>query len=101
MTLTPRIRSGVAIGVLTLAAVAVGVVMRAAAVHDGNSSPAPVVSAEPDAEQLRQICGSPPAAEGSFFCIGRDRSISPSQLVIPGHPDRETAGVLQSSGRDR
>jgi hypothetical protein len=91
MTPTPSIRSGVAIGALTLAAVAVGVVMRAAAVHDGNSSPAPVVSADSDAEQLQQICGSPPATEGSSFCIGRDRSISPSQLVIPGYPDRDVA----------
>ena len=82
-----------AIGVLTLVALAVGVVVtRASTVHEDNSGPAAAVTSVPataasDADYLRQVCGSPPATEGSSFCVGRDASVSPSQLIVPGYED--------------
>jgi hypothetical protein len=81
-----------AIGALTLAAVAVGVVARTNAVQHGDSSPATAVTSvpatsNPDADYLRQVCGSLPPTEGPSFCIGHDPSMSPSQLVVPGYED--------------
>jgi hypothetical protein len=80
------------IGALTLVAVAVGVVARASTVHDSDSKPATVVTPasatpDPDTDYLRQVCGSLPPIEDPSFCLGRDPSFSPSQLVIPGYED--------------
>lgn len=79
-----------AIGTLTL--VVFGVVACASAVQHGDSSPATAVTSVPatpnlDADYLRQVCGSLPPTEDPSFCIGRDPSVSPSQLVFPSYED--------------
>ena len=79
-----------AVGALAVPAVAVGVTACAPAVDRGGPvsppsttpSPPPL---DPDAENLRRMCGSAPPEEGSYFCLGRDPSFSPSDLVIPGY----------------
>ena len=55
-----------------------------------DKAPAPAVgsgSASPETSAgLPEICGStPPTADGSYFCIDHNPSLSPSDLIVPSN----------------
>jgi hypothetical protein len=92
MSVNPRSRMALLLsGMATFAAV-VAVAAGCASTDGAGTVPVPAVSsgsARPDtAASPQEICGStPPTADGSYFCLDRNPSLSPSDLILPSHAD--------------
>ena len=89
MSVNPRSRMPLLLSGMAIAIV-VAVAAGCASTDGVDAVPVPAVSSEsapPDTTaNLQKICGStPPTADGTYFCLDHDPSLSPSDLILPSH----------------